>query len=93
MAPGRRGHRSSPSLTCRKSPETRDGKQAAIDLKAKFAPKEQEFQKRTGRLQRKQDELRKTENTISEEKKASLTRDIDSMTKVSAGYRRCARGC
>jgi outer membrane protein len=29
----------------------------------------------------KQDELRKTENTISEEKKATLTRDIDAMTK------------
>jgi outer membrane protein len=61
---------------------TRDGKQAVIDLKAKFAPKEQEFQKRTEELQRKQDELRKTENTISEEKKAALARDIDSMTKA-----------
>jgi outer membrane protein len=60
---------------------TKDGKQAVIDLKAKFAPKEQEFQKRTEELQRKQDELRKTENTISEEKKAALAREIDSMTK------------
>ncbi len=60
---------------------TKDGKQAVIDLKAKFAPKEQEFQKRTEELQRKQDELRKTENTISEEKKAALARDIDAMTK------------
>jgi outer membrane protein len=61
---------------------TKDGKQAVIDLKAKFAPKEQEFQKRTEDLQRKQDELRKTENTISEEKKAALARDIDSITKA-----------
>jgi outer membrane protein len=61
--------------------ETKDGKQAVIELKAKFAPKEQEFQKRAEDLQRKQDELRKTENTISEEKKAALTRDIDAMTK------------
>lgn len=61
--------------------QTRDGKQAVNDLKAKFAPKEQEFQKRSEDLQRKQDELRKTENTISEEKKAALSRDIDSMTK------------
>jgi outer membrane protein len=60
---------------------TKDGKQAVNDLKAKFAPKEQEFQKRTEDLQRKQDELRRTENTISEEKKANLLRDIDSMTK------------
>jgi outer membrane protein len=61
---------------------TKDGKQAVIDLKAKFAPKEQEFQKRTEELQRKQDELRKTENTISEEKKAALAREIDSITKA-----------
>ncbi len=61
--------------------ETKDGKQAVIDLKAKFAPKEQEFQKRTQDLQQKQDELRRTENTISEEKKAALSRDIDTMTK------------
>jgi outer membrane protein len=61
--------------------ETKDGKQAVIELKAKFAPKEAEFQKRAEELQRKQDELRKTENTISEEKKATLTRDIDAMTK------------
>ena len=61
--------------------ETKDGKQAVNDLKAKFAPKEQEFQKRSEDLQRKQDELRKTENTISEEKKAALSRDIDAMTK------------
>jgi outer membrane protein len=61
--------------------ETKDGKAAVSELKAKFAPKEQEFQKRAEDLQRKQDELRKTENTISEDKKAALARDIDSMTK------------
>ncbi|MGA2711510.1 MAG: OmpH family outer membrane protein [Bryobacteraceae bacterium] len=61
--------------------ETKDGQQAVVELKAKFAPKEAEFQKRAEDLQRKQDELRKTENTISDEKKAALTRDIDSMTK------------
>jgi outer membrane protein len=61
--------------------ETKDGKAAVAELKAKFAPKEQEFQKRAEELQRKQDELRKTENTISDDKKAALARDIDSMTK------------
>lgn len=61
--------------------ETKDGKQAVVDLKTKFAPKEQEFQKRSEELQKKQDELRKTANTISEEKKAALERDIDQMTK------------
>jgi outer membrane protein len=60
---------------------TKDGQKAVTALKAKFAPKEQEFQKRQADLQAKQDELRRTENTISEEKKAALARDIDSMTK------------
>jgi outer membrane protein len=61
--------------------KTKDGQQAVAELKAKFAPKEQEIQKRAEELQRKQDELRKTENTISDDKKAALARDIDSMTK------------
>ncbi len=60
---------------------TKDGQQAVAELKAKIAPKEQEIQKRAEELQRKQDELRKTENTISDDKKAALARDIDSMTK------------
>jgi len=60
---------------------TKDGQKAVVALKAKFSPKEQEFQKRQSDLQAKQDELRKTENTISDEKKASLARDIDTMTK------------
>lgn len=61
--------------------ETKDGKQAAADLRAKFAPKQQEFEKRSEELQRLQDELRKTENTISDEKKAALQREIDARTK------------
>jgi outer membrane protein len=61
--------------------KTKDGMQAVAELQAKFAPKQQEFQKRAEELQRKQDELRKTENTISDDKKAALARDIDSMTK------------
>lgn len=61
--------------------ETKDGKQAVIDLKQKFAPREQEFQKRTEELQALQETLRKTENTISEEKKAAITREIDQKTK------------
>ena len=51
------------------------------ELKAKFSPKEQEFQKRQADLQAKQEQYRKTENTISDEAKATLARDIDTMTK------------
>jgi outer membrane protein len=60
---------------------TKDGQKAVADLKAKFTPKEQEFQKRQSDLQAKQDQYRRTENTISEEAKATLARDIDTMTK------------
>lgn len=60
---------------------TKDGQKAVADLKAKFAPKEQEFQKRQQDLQAKQEQYRKTQNTISDEAKAQLARDIDAMTK------------
>jgi len=61
---------------------TKDGQKAVAELKAKFAPKEQEFQKRQNELQAKQEQFRKTENTISDEAKAALARDIDAMTKT-----------
>jgi len=61
---------------------TKDGQKAAADLKAKFAPKQQEFQKREQELAAKQEQYRKTENTISDEAKATLARDIDAMTKT-----------
>ena len=61
---------------------TKDGQKAVAELKAKFAPKEQEFQKRQAELQAKQEQFRKTENTISDEAKAALARDIDAMTKI-----------
>jgi outer membrane protein len=60
---------------------TKDGEKAVAELKAKFAPKQQEFEKRQAELQAKQEQYRKTENTISEEAKATLARDIDAMTK------------
>ena len=60
---------------------TKDGQKAVAELKAKFTPKEQEFQKRQADLQAKQEQFRKTENTISDEAKATLARDIDVMTK------------
>jgi outer membrane protein len=60
---------------------TKDGQKAVNELKAKFSPKEQEFQKRQADLQAKQDEYRKGENTMSEDKKATLARDIDALTK------------
>jgi outer membrane protein len=60
---------------------TKDGQKAVAELKARFAPKQQEFEKRSAELAAKQEQFRKTENTISEEAKATLARDIDTMTK------------
>jgi outer membrane protein len=60
---------------------TNDGQKAAAELKAKFLPKQQELEKRGQELAAKQEQYRKTENTISDEAKATLARDIDAMTK------------
>jgi Skp family chaperone for outer membrane proteins len=61
---------------------TKDGQKAVADFKAKFAPREQEFQKRQADLAAKQEQYRKTENTMSDEAKANLQRDIDTITKA-----------
>jgi outer membrane protein len=61
---------------------TKDGQKAVAELKARFTPKEQELQKRQQDLQSKQDQYRKTENTISDEAKASLQRDIDALQRT-----------
>jgi outer membrane protein len=60
---------------------TKDGQKAAADLRSKYAPKQQEFQQRQSQLQQKQDQLRRTQNTISEEAKAKLAADIDSLQR------------
>jgi outer membrane protein len=61
--------------------ETADGKKAVADLRAKFGPKDQDFQRRSQELQATQDKLRKTQNTISEEAKTKLEGDIATMTR------------
>lgn len=60
---------------------TKEGQKAAADLRAKFAPKQQEFQQRQSQLQQKQDQFRRTENTMSDEAKAKMSADIDSLQK------------
>lgn len=61
---------------------TKDGQQAAANLKAKFTPKEQEFAKRQQDLAAKQDQYRKGENTMAEDAKAKLAREIDTMQRA-----------
>ena len=60
---------------------TKDGQKSAADLRAKYAPKQQEFQQRQSQLQQKQDQFRRTENTMSEDAKAKLSADIDSLQR------------
>lgn len=60
---------------------TKDGQKAVADLKAKYSPKDQDLQKRQQQLQAKQEEYRKTQNTINEEAKAKLERDIDALNR------------
>jgi outer membrane protein len=61
---------------------TKDGQKAVADLRAKFGPKDQELQKRTQELTAKQEQYRKTQNTMSEAARAALERDIDTLGKA-----------
>jgi len=61
---------------------TKDGQKAVGDLRAKYGPKDQEFQKRGQELTAKQEQYRKTQNTISEAAKAALEREIDTMQRT-----------
>jgi outer membrane protein len=62
--------------------QTKDGQKAAAELRTKFGPKEQEFQKRQRDLAAKQEQYRKTESTMSPEAKAAAERDIQALTKT-----------
>ncbi|HVW85457.1 MAG TPA: OmpH family outer membrane protein [Bryobacteraceae bacterium] len=61
---------------------TNDGKKAVTDLRAKYGPKDQDFQRRGQAIQAKQEQYRKSQNTMSEEAKASAEREIDSLSKA-----------
>jgi outer membrane protein len=61
---------------------TKDGQKAVADLRAKYSPKDQEMQKRQQELTAKQEQYRKTQNTISETAKAALEREIDTMQRT-----------
>ncbi len=60
---------------------TKDGQKAVADLRAKYSPKDQEMQRRQQELQQKQEQYRKTQNTISDEAKAKMERDIDTISR------------
>jgi outer membrane protein len=61
--------------------QTKDGQKAAAELDAKFAPKKQELDKKNNELQQLQNQYRQGVNTMSEDAKTKLARDIDQRTK------------
>jgi len=60
---------------------TKDGQKAAADLTAKFAPKKADLEKKQSLVVQLQDQLRKGSNTMSEEAKEKLMREIDQTDK------------
>ena len=60
---------------------TNDGKKAASEIQSRFTPKKAEVDKRQGELNQLQDQLNRGRNTLSEEARQNLVRDIDQKTK------------
>ncbi|MCX6623485.1 MAG: OmpH family outer membrane protein [Acidobacteria bacterium] len=61
---------------------TRDGQKAAAELQVKFDPKRKELEKKRGDLEQMQAQLRAGSNTMSDDQKQKLYRDIDVRTKA-----------
>jgi outer membrane protein len=60
--------------------ETKDGQKARADLQSKFNPTQKDLQDKQAKLAALQDQYRKGQNTLSDEAKQKLARDIDSAT-------------
>lgn len=60
---------------------TKDGQQAAQELQNKFEPKRKELEKKQSEIAALQDQLRKGANTLSEEARQKLMREIDAKTR------------
>jgi outer membrane protein len=60
---------------------TKDVQKAAAELTTRFAPKKTDLEKKQSTIAQLQDQLRKGSNTMSEEAKQKLMREIDQNTK------------
>ncbi|MDX2151021.1 MAG: OmpH family outer membrane protein [Bryobacteraceae bacterium] len=60
---------------------TADGKKAAAELETRFGPKRKEMEAKQADIRTKQDQLQKGQNTMSEDARQKLMRDIDAATK------------
>ncbi len=59
---------------------TKDGQKASNDLKTKFGPMQKDLADKQAKLAAMQDQYRKGQNTLSDEAKQKLARDIDAAT-------------
>lgn len=60
---------------------TKDGQKAATDLTSRFNPKKADFEKRQNDINQLQDQLNRGRNTLSDEARQNLMREIDQKTK------------
>jgi outer membrane protein len=60
---------------------TKDGQKAAGELETKFAPKRKDIEGRQNEVNQLEEQMRKSGNLLSEEKRAQLARDIDEKRK------------
>jgi outer membrane protein len=61
---------------------TQEGQKAAAELSARYEPKRKELEKGQSEIQALRDQLSRGSNTLSDEAKAALTREIDQKTKL-----------
>ena len=61
---------------------TQDGQKASADLQARYEPKRKEMEKKQSEIAALRDQLSRGSNTMSEDAKNTLTRDIDARTKA-----------
>ncbi len=60
---------------------TKDGQKAAADLQARFEPRRKEIQAKQTEIQSLRDQLSRGSNTMSDDAKQALIRDIDQKTR------------
>jgi outer membrane protein len=60
---------------------TKDGQKAATELTSRFNPKKADFEKRQNDINQLQDQLNRGRNTLSDEARQNLMREIDQKTK------------
>ena len=60
---------------------TKDGRKAASEIESRFNPKKAEFEKRQTEISQLQDQLNRGRNTLSDEARQNLAREVEQKTK------------